>query len=182
MDMKRAIETGDAAAVRRLIAEDPGSANRLIVWGKRDEIRTHPLHYVSDMVFGATLARGREVAVVDALLEGGSEVNYAASNGETALIGAASLLAEEVGLRLLEAGADVHARGAFQETALHWAAHVGLERLVGALIDRGADMDLRDARYESTPLGWALHGQRESPAAGHAAVVARLAAAGATPS
>jgi hypothetical protein len=180
MDMKAAIESGDAGAVRRLIAEDPARANGLIEWGKN---RTHPLHYVSDMLFGGRLERGRELALVDALIEGGSDVNYAAPNGETALIGAASLLAEDVGLRLLEAGADVHARGAFRETALHWAAHVGLDRLVAALIARGADVHLRDKRYDSTPLGWALHGYfglKDRGGSRHPEVVRLLVRGGAT--
>lgn len=41
---------------------------------------------------------------------------------ETALIGAASLGAEDVGLRLLDAGAQPELLGIFGETALHWAA------------------------------------------------------------
>jgi hypothetical protein len=183
MDIKAAIETGDVAALRRLIADDPARANALIEWGDRREIRTHPLHYVSDMLFAGTLARGKELPLIDALLEGGSDVNFAATNGETALIGAASLDAEEVGLRLLEAGADVKARGLFKETALHWAAHLGLARLVEATIARGADVNLRDIRYQSPPLGWALHGYFTAKDPGQARyreVVAALVKGGAT--
>jgi hypothetical protein len=183
MEIKTAIETGDPAALRQLIAEDPARANAPIEWGDRCEIRTHPLHYVSDMLFGGTLERGKELPLIDALLEGGSDVNFAAENGETALIGAASLLAEDVGLRLLDAGADVRARGLFKETALHWAAHVGLARLVEALIARGADVNLRDKRYDSPPLGWALHGYFTAKDPGQARyreAVAALVKGGAT--
>jgi hypothetical protein len=175
-DIKTAIESGDTAALQRLLAENQARANELIVWGDRCEIRTHPLHYVSDMLFGGKLERGKEIPVVEALLEAGSDVNFAAANGETALIGAASLLAEDVGLRLLEAGADVRARGLFAETALHWAAHVGLERLTAALIAKGSDVNLRDTRYDATPLGWALHGSSQSKEP----VAALLVKAGAT--
>jgi hypothetical protein len=183
VDVKSAIESGDAAALRGLIAEDPARANEPIQWGDRRQIRTHPLHYVSDMLFAGTLARGKELPLIEVLLEAGSDVNFAAKNGETALIGAASLDAEEVGLRLLEAGADVNPRGMFQETALHWAAHLGLARLVGALIARGSDVNLRDTRYGSPPLGWALHGYftAKDPGQGrHRKAVAALVKGGAT--
>ncbi len=178
--MKTAIETGDIAALRSLLQQDPARANQLIEWGRRNEIRTHPLHYVSDMLFNGTLARGKELPLVEALLEAGADYNHKAR--ETPLIGAASLNAEDVGLRLLEAGADPNARGNFGETALHWAAHLGLTRLVQRLIEKGSDVNLKDTRYNSPPIGWAIHGcyhaapgsqgrQREA--------VALLAAAGA---
>jgi len=183
MDMRRAIETGDATAVRALVAKDPGLANALIEWGKDREIHTHPLHFVSDMLFAGTLERGKEIPVVEALLDAGADYNYAAPNGETPLIGAASLLAEDVGLRLLAAGANPGARGLFRETALHWAANVGLDRLVGELIARGSDVDLKDGRYQATPLGWAIHvyvNARDGSKGRHREVVELLVSAGAT--
>ena len=158
MDVRRAIEAGDAELLRALLAERSERANELVVWGARGEIRTHPLHYVSDALFNGVLERGREGPLMEVLLAAGADANHQAPNGETPLIGAASLGAEEVGLRLLEAGARVDARGGFGETALHWAAHVGLERLSGRLIGMGADVNVRDARYGSPPIGWALHG------------------------
>jgi hypothetical protein len=48
MDVKTAIETGNVTALRELLATDPTLANRHVVWGKDSEIRTHPLHFVSD--------------------------------------------------------------------------------------------------------------------------------------
>ena len=163
MDMKTAIHTGDAATLRSLLAEEPARANELIEWGKNCENRTHPLHYVSDMLFGGALERGKEMPLIEALLEAGADCNHRASNGETPLIGAASLAAEDIGLRLLDAGARPDVTGAFGETALHWAAHLGLRRLVARLIEKGADVNLKDARYASTPLGWAIHGRFHSP-------------------
>ena len=177
MDVRTAIETGDANALTALLAEDPSRANDLIVWGKN---RTHPLHYISDMLIDGTLDRGKELALVEALLAAGSDYNHQATNGETPLIGAASLGAEDIGLRLIEAGARVDLTGAFGETALHWAAHLGLPRLVQRLIENGADVNLKDGRYDSSPLGWALHGQSNSPHGSqgrHAEVVALLASA-----
>ena len=90
-DVKR-----DANALRDLLVGDPARANELIEWGKNCEIRTHPLHYVSDMLFDGTLQRGKEIPFIEALLEAGADPNYQARNGETPLMGAASLNAEEV--------------------------------------------------------------------------------------
>ena len=86
MDIKTAIETGDATGLRSLLAEDLLRANQLIEWGKNCEIRTHPLHYVSDMLFDGTLQRGREMPLIEALLAAGADCNYQASNGETPLL------------------------------------------------------------------------------------------------
>ena len=183
MDVKGAIETGNVDALRTLLAEEPARANHLIVWGRNLEIRTHPLHYVSDMLFGGSLQRGNEPPLIQALLEAGADPNYQAPNGETPLIGAASLHAEDVGLQLLDAGAQPNVRGVFNETALHWAAHTGLRHLVERLLNKGADVNLRDGRYNATPLGWAIHGRLSSHPGrqgNHHAVAALLVAAGAT--
>ncbi len=167
MDVRLAIETGDVEALRNLLDGDAALANALVVWGERCEIRTHPLHYVSDVFFKGKLEAQRSVELVDVLLAAGADVNYQASNGETALIGAASLHAEDVGLRLMEAGAEIGALGGGAETALHWAAHEGMKRLVVGLVRRGADLSIRDRRYGATPVEWARHG-------GHAGVVELL--------
>jgi len=168
MDIKTAIQTGDAEALIRLLAEDRRRANELIQWGQNNcRILTHPLHYVSDMLFEGTLPKGKELALVDALVDAGAEVDFRkAEKAETPLIGAASLGAEDVGMRLLDAGAKPHLRGDFGETALHWAALLGEHRLAARLI-AGADLELEDDQYKSTPLGWAVHGHFNSPAGNH---------------
>ena len=102
--------------------------------------------------------------------------------GDTPLIGGASLGAEDVGLRLLAAGAKPDLRGLFGETALHWAALLGEDRLVAELI-RGSNINLRDEKYNSPPLGWAIHGWCDPPAGNHGRqreVVGLLVAAGAS--
>lgn len=43
------------------------------------------------------------------------------------------------------------------ETGLHWAACGGQAGVVELLLQHGASVDIRDARYGSTPLGWALY-------------------------
>src|ERR1022692_2577986 len=99
MDVKTAIRTGDAGALRRLLSEDSSRANALIPWGKNDCIHTHPLHYVSDMLFEGILPKGKEIPLIEALIQAGADLDFQRNGkGDTPLIGAASLGAEEVGL------------------------------------------------------------------------------------
>jgi hypothetical protein len=119
------------------------------------------------MLFEGTLPKGKELPLVEELIQAGADLDFQKEGkGETALIGAASLGAEEVGLRLLDAGANAKARGMFGETALHWAAMLGEDRLVERLI-QCSEVDLPDDKYQSTPLGWAVHGWCNSPAGNH---------------
>ena len=183
MDVKTAIETGDAAALRRLLADVPARADELIRWGKDCRIATHPLHYVSDMRFEGKLQSGKELPLMEALIQAGANVDFQRNGeGDTPLIGAASLGAEEVGLRLLNAGAKPGLRGLFGETALHWAALLGEDRLAGRLIE-SVDPNLKDKKYKSSSLGSAVHGWCNPPAGNHGRqleVVRLLVAAGAT--
>jgi len=50
-------------------------------------------------------------------------------------------------------------------TALHTAAGQGHRAVVELLLARGADPSIKDARYQSTPLGWATHMGRHDVAA-----------------
>jgi ankyrin repeat protein len=182
MNVNEAIRNGDAGALQQLLAEDPSRANELIEWGNQKKCFTHPLHYISDMLFNGTLQRGKELPLVDALIEAGADLNFDKDGkSETPLIGAASLGAEDVGLRLLDAGARPEIRGIFGETALHWAALLGEDRLVTRLI-QGSDINLKDEKYNSPPLGWAIHGWSDPPAGNHGRqreVAALLVSAGA---
>jgi uncharacterized protein len=183
MDVGTAIRNGDADALRRLLAEEPARGNALIRWGLNDCVLTHPLHYVSDMLFEGTLQRGQDLPLVEALIQAGADLNFQRSGkGDTPLIGAASLGAEEVGIRLFIARARPEPRGLFGETALHWAALLGEDRLAQRLME-GADLDLRDEKYKSSALGWAIHGWSDPPAGNRGRqvqVISLLVAAGAT--
>ena len=140
MDVKTTIRNGDADGLRQLLAEDSSRANALVRWGINDCVLTHPLHYVSDVLFEGKLERGKELALVEVLIQAGADLDFQRNkNGksDTPLIGAASLGAEEVGLSLLDAGARPEVRGMFGETALHWAALLGEDRLAGRLIEGG---------------------------------------------
>src|ERR1035438_5649112 len=164
MTVKTAIETGDAEALQRLLAEDASRANALVRWGANDCNFTHPLHYVSDMLFDCTLTRGMELPLMEALINAGADLDFqTAAKTDTPLIGAASLGAEDAGLALLRAGAKPELRGIFGETALHWAALLGEDRLAAGMIE-GSDLDLMDEKYNSPPLGWAIHGRQNPPA------------------
>jgi hypothetical protein len=183
-DVKGAIQAGDVNRLRELLAADRSRANALIRWGRNDCIETHPLHYISDASFEGLLDGAKAVPLVDALIDAGADIDFhKPGKGETPLMGAASLGAEDVGLRLLDAGASVGIRGLFDETPLHWAAHMGLHLLVRRMIDAGADVNALDRKYQSSPLGWALHGWTETPAeerrGQHDRVVRQLVAAGA---
>ena len=182
MDIKTALHNGDADALRRLLSEDSSRANTLIRWGTNDCVQTHPLHYVSDLLFEGKLQKGLELPLVDALIAAGANLDFQRNGkGDTPLIGAASLGAEDVGLRLLDAGAKPELRGLFGETALHWAALLGEDRLAARLI-AGSDLNLKDEKYQSPPLGWAIHGWSNPPAGNQGRqrqVVVLLVAAGA---
>ena len=180
MTTQTAIDAGDVEGLSRALAGLPGSANELISWGPGGKNVTHPLHYVSDMVFERAISERVGLRLVDALLEAGSDVNH--KQNESALHGAASLGAEEIGLRLIDAGARVDVLGSLGETPLHWAAHMGQARLVARLLAAGVKTDIEDTRYGGTPLGWARHGLTNplpGSSSGHAEVIALLERTGA---
>ena len=197
MNIRTAIETGDVTALRKLLAVNPNAANEHVVWGVEKDIRTHPLHFVSDKLFDGTLDRNREadiaVGLIDALVEEGADLNHFQADEsrgepkcETPLNGAASLGAQEVGIRLIDAGAHTGAINLLGETSLHWAASLGLDRLVARIL-RAEVLDhvsihVRDSNWDATPLGWAIHGWFNSPpgsAGRHHEVVVALVRAGA---
>ncbi len=198
MTVRTAIETGDATALRDLLTADPDSANTHVVWGHDEHIRTHPLHFVSDKLFDGTLDRSREadvaVALVDALISAGADLNHFQADQsrgepqcETPLNGAASLGAQEVGIRLIDAGAETAAINLLGETSLHWAANLGLDRLVDRILRAEAtgqvSLHVRDSNWDATPLGWAMHGWFEPPPGSvgrYREVVVALVRAGAT--
>lgn len=186
VDIKAAIESGEAEGLRLLLSANPACADQAIEWGERGKNRAHPLHYVCDMIFEGTLSETGGLALVELLLDAGADVDFQVNEkSDSPLIGAASLHAEGVGSRLVAAGARVELTGFFGETALHWAAHEGLERLVGVLIEAGAPLDVHDTNWKGLPLDWALHGWIEGMNPGktgtvarHGGVVERLVGAG----
>src|SRR5258708_32582743 len=127
------------------------------------------------MLFSAIMQTGKDLPLVEALIQAGADLNFNQDGkSETPLIGAASLGAEDVGLRLLDAGARPDLRGLFGETALHWAALLGEDRLTARLV-QGSDLDLKDEKYSSPPLGSPVPGWSEPPASNHGPQAAMVA-------
>ena len=180
MDVKEAIDAGDVQALREALANNRATADAPFRWGENCKNETRPLHYVCDKVFDKSISGECAADLARLLIEAGADIDD--SNGDP-LNAAASLGATEVGLLLLEAGARTDLTGLFGETPLHWAATLGDDVLVERLLEKGAPLDLKDRKYNSSPLGWALHGWGEAMSAAsgnYRAVVTRLVRAGAT--
>jgi ankyrin repeat protein len=64
---------------------------------------------------------------------------------------------------MLDVGFPVDARGDDGGTPLHAAAYNGSVETVRLLLDRGGDLHARDARWDDTPLDWAIVGSGERP-------------------
>ena len=75
------------------------------------------------------------------------QVADAARNNETAVVRS-----------MLKAGLPVDAHGQHRATPLHWAAFHGNHEMVKEILPFGPPLETTDADFNSTPLGWALHG------------------------
>jgi hypothetical protein len=76
MDVKTAIRGGMRPQLQQLLAEDSSRANELIRWGERKPCFTHPPHFISDMLFEGTLPQGKEIPLVDVLLDAGADLDF----------------------------------------------------------------------------------------------------------
>lgn len=94
------------------------------------------------LTIAAMLGDEREVRE---LLDKGADVNGKASDGLTALIGAAELGHAGMANLLLERGADVNAQDKEGRTAIIYAARRGHADIVKVLLDKGADVNARAA-------------------------------------
>lgn len=87
---------------------------------------------------------------------------------EQALVFASLCGRLEVVRLLLDRGTHIDATppgSHWTATALHTAAGQGHRAVVELLLASGADPSIKDARYQSTPLGWATHMGRDDVAA-----------------
>ena len=124
-----AAKSSDAAAVRALLEQEPGSVTATEPDG------TTALHYAAHRgdleTVGTLLAAG---ARVDAVTRYGVRpLALAAENGDAAVV-----------RRLLTAGADPNGSQPGGETALMTAARTGDAETIRALIAHGADVDARE--------------------------------------
>jgi ankyrin repeat protein len=112
------------------------------------------------------VVRGRQAAVVAALLDAGADPNRPDNDGQTALIGYCRLPEVNATLSrlLLARGAQVHTRDRKGQTALHAAAQNRsqpheLNDVIRLLIEAGLPVDVGDNRAR-TPLHWAAAKER----------------------
>ncbi len=99
-------------------------------------------------------AKNGNLEGVEAALNAGVDVNYADSDGYTALMWAAVYEHTEMVRLLIEQGADVNRANNNGTTALMWAAVYGHTDIVRLLIEQGAEVN-RANNYGSTALIWA---------------------------
>ncbi len=59
---------------------------------------------------------------------------------------------------MLDCGLPVDATGQHQGTPLHWAAFHGNAEMARMLLALHPPLEAKDADFNSTPLGWAIHG------------------------
>jgi ankyrin repeat protein len=121
----------------------------------------------------ALAVRWRHVAVLDALVQGGADVNQATTTcyRTTPLMEATRHGDLTIARRLLDAGARVNTGDRYGDHALNWATYFGQTDQVKLLVERGADLS-RTGQTDDTPIEIAY---RE----GHSAIVAFLTAKGA---
>ncbi len=108
-------------------------------------------------------AQSEHIAILEALLESGADVDPTTRIGSYTPLHIASGRANSASVRaLLEAGADVNARTTNSDvTALHLAAQVvGGAESVKALLEYGADPDAREGSAGQTPLMFAASKNR----------------------
>ena len=122
----------------------------------------------SDAFVAAALAADR--ARIDRLVATHAGLIDQVRAARPALVAWAAVRGDLAAVELLvELGFDVNAKGRTDmpsdqpwQTALHKAAGDGNLELARTLLRLGADPDIRDARFDSTPLGWARHsGQQQ---------------------
>ena len=99
-------------------------------------------------------AAGGDIFSVDELLGAGADVDARASNGTTALMGAAYNGYPRTARLLIARGAQVATKSADGATALHYAASGGDAEIVGELLKAGADPNAKSVDG-TTPLMWA---------------------------
>lgn len=93
------------------------------------------------------------LAIVEALIFHGADVNELNKGKETPLHWATHVSENHKLMALLNAGATVDARDESGTTPLMWAAEAGRLNAMLSLLEHGADPNLKDANG-NTPLGW----------------------------
>lgn len=139
--LQKAVASGDATTVQRLLTENPPGGN---------------LSYT--LCCAASSYTSDSPEVIQVLIDHGADPN-ARLMGNPALIWAAKLNHPQVIQALLENGADVNIATANGSTALSFACARGYTECVTVLLRYGASKEVRSGLLETTPRDEALRGK-----------------------
>jgi ankyrin repeat protein len=164
--MKALLVNKDYEGIKAALSANPSLANEGIPFDEKNTAKAHPLHRICDGVFASAYTDKEAIEMARIFLAYGANINgnELTEKGDTPLIAAASLHAEETGIFYIENGAAVNHAGCHGGTALHWAAWTGRDKLVERLIRAGADIHKRCIDFKGTPLLWAVHGYQHGGA------------------
>jgi ankyrin repeat protein len=157
----RAVERGDAAAVRALLSQradvnavNADGASALFIAVQRDDLKMVETLIAAGANVRTANRRGvpplylacinASPAVARLLLEAGADPHGALPEGETMLMAAARTGSLETVTLLLDRGVDVNARESWRgQTALMWAAAQEHPLVARRLVERGADVTIK---------------------------------------
>ncbi len=121
LSIKNALQSHDREKLGQLLKKQPELSNAIIKWGDDGQNRVTPLHYLSDLIFLEDIKQQQAIAMAEILIHYGADLNMPNEvTGDSPLISASSLGAENYALWLLSTGADYQAKGLFGATVLHW--------------------------------------------------------------
>jgi ankyrin repeat protein len=120
---------------------------KLLMDRSPDEVKLIEACWLDDETALRSLGADRADLARRLLVGDQRQVAHAARNNETAVVHA-----------MLKAGLPVDARGQHNATPLHWAAFHGNREMVNAIVPFGPPLEATDGDFNSTPLGWAVHG------------------------
>jgi len=153
-------------------------------FGHEDVFRLLMDRSPSDVKLIAACWSGDEKAMQDALTRNPSDVASLLEAQSSSVADAArnnNLAAVRL---MLAAGLPVDARGQHGGTPLHWAAFHGNAELARAILRHNPPLEQLDSDFNSTPLGWAIHGSENGwhrQTGDYAATTQALLEAGAKP-
>jgi ankyrin repeat protein len=181
IDQVRRHLAADPACIRMRVSEkffpkqNPRSGGTIYIWTLGAASTPHTIarefghEDVLDLLLlntppGLKLAAAAELgdeAAVNKLLASRADVVGSLTDDERRKIADAARNNKTETVRLmLAAGWPVDVRGQHGATPLHWAAFHGNAAMVEMLLQKRPPLEVTDDDYQSTPLGWAIHGSK----------------------